>query len=85
MVLTMILTVILFVIGIALVVMNPLNALAITFGMFLVAVSILNVAIQVYFPSQPLSTVELRVVQPEKKAKKKPVKRVAKGKKSRKR
>ena len=64
MVLTTILTIILFIIGIITVVFNPMNAMAISFGMFLVAVSILNIAVQIYFPQRPEGTVELKVVQP---------------------
>jgi len=61
------------------VVFNPMNATAISFGMFLVAVSILNVVIQIYFPQTPESTVELKVVQPPK-----PKKRVKKARKKKK-
>jgi NADH:ubiquinone oxidoreductase subunit K len=62
MLVTSVLTVILFIIGIITVVFNASNPLAISFGMFLVAVSILNIAVQIYFPQQPRGTVELKVV-----------------------
>ncbi len=87
---TMILTVILFAIGIVIVFLNPLSPVAISFGMFLVAVSILSVAIQVYFPATPLKPVELRVVKsrvrpkPRRKPARKAKKRVKKAKKTRK-
>lgn len=82
MALTLVLTVILFIVGIMTVFLNPLNPIAISFGMFLVAVSILNVAVQIYFPPQPQGTVELKVVKvrPEK-IPKKTVKKVKKAKK----
>ena len=82
---TMILTVILFILGIIIVFLNPINPVAISFGMFLVAVSVLNIAVQIYFPAAPSSPVELKVV---KRVKPKPVrkvkKRVKKAKKRRK-
>ena len=59
----MILTVILFTLGIAIVFLNPADPMAISFGMFLVAVSVLSVAIQIYFPATPASPVELKVVE----------------------
>ena len=60
---TLILTVILFTLGIVIVFLNPIDPMAISFGMFLVAVSVLSVAIQIYFPATPSSPVELRVVE----------------------
>lgn len=60
---TMILTVILFVIGIVIVFLNPADPMAISFGMFLVAVSVLSVAIQIYFPATPSAPVELKIVE----------------------
>lgn len=84
MALSMLLSAILFVIGLYLVVTSPLDAMMITLGLFLVAVSILNIAIQIYFPSNPKETVELKIVVPKKKAKKRSVKRVRKKKSSRK-
>ena len=74
MLLTLVLTVILFIIGIITVFFNPLNPLAISFGMFLVAIAILNVAVQIYFPQTSQSTVELKVVNA--KTTEKPKKRV---------
>lgn len=82
---TMILTVILFILGIIIVFLNPINPVAISFGMFLVAVSVLNIAVQIYFPATPSSPVELRVVKRVKpKPKRKPKKRVKKRKKKKK-
>jgi len=63
------------------VLLNPLNAVAISFGMFLVAVSILSVAIQIYFPATSASPVELRVVE----RRERPKPRVIPKKKTRKR
>ena len=76
----MALTLVLFFVGIATVFFNPLNPLAISFGMFLVAISILNIAVQIYFPMQPKETVELKVIkvkttQKPKKGTKKPTKK----------
>ncbi|MFH1474045.1 MAG: hypothetical protein ABIE55_04110 [Candidatus Aenigmatarchaeota archaeon] len=87
---TLILTIILFAIGIVIVFLNPLSPVAISFGMFLVAVSILSVAIQIYFPATPSRPVELRVVERRVKPKprRKPVrkaKRTVKKTKTRKR
>ena len=84
---TMILTVILFILGIIIVFLNPINPVAISFGMFLVAVSILSVAIQIYFPATPSRPVELRVVERREKPRvvpKKTKRRVKKARKSRK-
>ena len=80
-VLTLALTLVLFLVGVAIVFLNPLDALAISFGMFLVAVSILNIAVQIYFPMQPKQTVELKVM-PAKEASK-PKKRAKKASKKR--
>jgi NADH:ubiquinone oxidoreductase subunit K len=82
MLLTLVLTVILFIIGVITVFFNPMNPLAISFGMFLVAVAILNVAVQIYFPQQPQGTVELKVVKV--KTAEKPKKRVRKSRKRKK-
>jgi uncharacterized oligopeptide transporter (OPT) family protein len=92
---TMVLTVILFVIGIIVVFLNPVDPMAISFGMFLVAVSVLSVAIQIYFPATPPSPVELRVVKrratpkprvmSKRKRKRKPKKRAKKAKRKKKR
>jgi membrane-bound ClpP family serine protease len=82
---TMILTVILFILGIIIVFLNPINPVAISFGMFLVAVAVLNIAVQIYFPAVPSSPVELRVVERRVKPKSKSKKRVKKAKKKRKR
>ena len=59
---TMVLTLILFVLGIIIVFARPWNATAISIGMFLVAVSVLNIAIQIYFPP-PRGPVQLRVIE----------------------
>jgi hypothetical protein len=85
---TLILTVLLFTIGIVIVFLNPVDPMAISFGMFLVAVSVLSVAIQIYFPATPSSPVELRVVErvakpkPRVSPKRKPRKRAKKARKS---
>ena len=60
--LTLILTLVLFLVGVAIVASSLSNPVAISFGMVLVAVSILNVAVQFYFPAQPSDSVELKVV-----------------------
>ena len=54
----------------------------ITFGMLLIAVSILNFAVQIYFPQQPRGTVELKVVNV--KTVEKPKKRVKRSRKKKK-
>jgi uncharacterized oligopeptide transporter (OPT) family protein len=87
---TLILTVILFTVGIVIVFLNPIDPMAISFGMFLVAVSVLSVAIQIYFPATSSSPVELKVVErrveskPRLKPKRKPRKSAKKAKKTRK-
>ena len=78
-ILTLVLTIILFLLGISIVILNPLNAMAISFGMLLVAVAILNMAVHVYFPQQPQGTVELKVINVR--TEKKPVKKAKKAKK----
>jgi hypothetical protein len=60
---TLVLTFILFIVGVLIVFSNPLDPAAISIGMFLVAISILNIAIQIYFPAMPERQVELRVVE----------------------
>ena len=82
MMLSLVLTVVLFIIGIITVALSPLNPLAITFGMLLIAVSILNFAVQIYFPQQPRGTVELKVVNV--KTVEKPKKRVKRSRKKKK-
>jgi hypothetical protein len=88
---TLILTVLLFTIGIVIVFLNPADPMAISFGMFLVAVSVLSVAIQIYFPATPTRPVELRVVErvaepkPRVMPKRKPKKRAKKAKRKKKR
>lgn len=58
---------ILLVLGALIVFTNPWDPTAIIVGMFLVSVSILNLAIQIYFPPLPEQSVELKVVEePEK-------------------
>jgi len=81
-ILTFALTLIVLALGAIIVFTNPLNLLAIIFGMFLISVAILNLAVQIYFPPTPEQTVELKVVEepvkmPERveKPKKKPRKR----------
>lgn len=61
----MVLTFILLIIGVMTVYSFPLNSLAISMGMFLLAVSILSFALHIYFPPTPKHVV-LRVVEPVK-------------------
>jgi len=72
-VVNVILTMILLVVGALIVFTNPLDPLAIIVGMFLVSVSILILAIQIYFPPTIEEPVELKIVE-EPKAVKVPVK-----------
>lgn len=62
---TMFLSLVLLLLGALTVYSFPLNALAISLGMFLLAVSILSIALQIYFPPKPKHVV-LRVVEPAK-------------------
>ena len=62
-ILTIALIFIVLVLGAIIVFTNPLDPIAIIFGMFLVSVAILNLAIQIYFPPTPEQTVELKVVE----------------------
>lgn len=62
-ILTFALTLIVLILGAVIVFTNPLDPLAIIFGMFLISVAILNLAIQIYFPPAPEQTVELKVVE----------------------
>jgi len=81
-ILTFALTLIVLILGAVIIFTNPLDPLAIIFGMFLISVAILNLAVQIYFPPASEQTVELKVVEeptkmPEKveKPKKMPKKR----------
>lgn len=58
----MILTLILLVLGVATVYSFPLNITAISLGMFLIGVSILSIAIHIYFPPKPREVL-LKVVE----------------------
>ena len=60
---TFVLTLVVLILGALIVFSNPLDTLAIIFGMFLVSSAILNLAIQIYFPPSPDQTVELKVVE----------------------
>jgi len=60
---TIILTFIVLVLGALIVFTNPADPAAIIVGMFFVSVSILNLAIQIYFPPSPEQPVELKVVE----------------------
>jgi uncharacterized protein (DUF58 family) len=60
---TFVLTLIVLILGALIVFTNPLDPLAIIFGMFLVSAAILNLSIQIYFPPSPEQTVELKVVE----------------------
>lgn len=62
----MVLTLILFVLGILMVFARPWDVTAISLGMFLVAISVLNIAVQIYFPQPKLSKepIRLKVVEP---------------------
>ncbi len=77
---TFALTVVVLVLGALIVFVNPMDITAIIFGMFLISVSILNLAVQIYFPPVPEQTVELRVVEEPKIAS--PVKAVQRSAKS---
>ena len=80
-------SIIVFALGIMIVFLNPLSPLAISLGMFLVAVAILSVAIQVFFPAEQPRPVELRVVAKStvrKRVRPKPKKKAKKVKRSRK-
>ena len=70
---TSILTLIVLVLGALIVFTNPINPSAIIFGMFLVSVSILVLAVQIYFPPTVEQPVELKVLE-EPKIQKIPVK-----------
>jgi hypothetical protein len=63
---TMVLTLILFVLGILMVFARPWDVTAISLGMFLVAISVLNIAVQIYFPQPQISKnpIRLKVVEP---------------------
>jgi len=62
----MVLTLILFVLGILMVFARPWDVTAISLGMFLVAISVLNIAVQIYFPQPQVSKepIRLKVVEP---------------------
>jgi uncharacterized membrane protein YfcA len=62
-VVNIILTMILLVLGALIVFTNPIDPLAIIVGMFLISVSILILAIQVYFPPTTEEPVELKIVE----------------------
>jgi hypothetical protein len=62
-VVNVILTMILLVLGALIVFTNPIDPLAIIVGMFLVSVSILILAIQIYFPPTMEEPVELKIVE----------------------
>jgi len=79
---TVILTLLLLAIGVVTVYSYPLNITAISLGMFLIGISILSIAIHIYFPPQRKEVI-IRVVE-SKKVQKRPVKRRRKVKKRRK-
>ena len=75
-----ILNLILITVGFFIVYASPLSALAITFGMLLIAASIISFAILIYFPPVPTGYVKLKVIEESPKAprlatRKKPKKR----------
>ena len=74
---SLVLSIILFLIGLTLVVSNPGNSAYITFGMFLVAISLLSALIPAYFPKK-IEHVRLKLIEPER------LKRAVKGKRKRK-
>lgn len=57
-----IISVILFVLGVILIILDPLSPVMISTGMFLIAIAILSVALQIYYPEKP-KHVELRVIE----------------------
>jgi hypothetical protein len=58
-----VLTMIVLVLGALIVFTNPIDPLAIVIGMFFVSMSILVLAVQIYFPPTSEEPVELRVVE----------------------
>lgn len=70
---TLILSLIALVVGALMIFANPLDPLAIIFGMFIISVSILSLAVQIYFPPSPQQEVELEVVEEPKEVVKIPV------------
>jgi hypothetical protein len=66
---TLALTLIALVVGALMIFANPLDPSAIIIGMFIISVSILNLAVQIYFPPSPQQEVELQVVEEPKEVK----------------
>jgi len=66
---TLTLTLIALVVGALMIFANPLDPSAIIIGMFIISVSILNLAVQIYFPPSPQQEVELQVVEEPKEVK----------------
>ena len=62
-ILNAILTMIVLVIGALIVFASPADPIAISFGMFLISVAILILAVQIYFPPIKEEAVELKVVE----------------------
>jgi hypothetical protein len=58
-----VLNLILIIIGFLIVYSSPLSALAITLGMFFIAISIISFAILIYFPPSQPGYVKLRVIE----------------------
>ncbi|MFH1229359.1 MAG: hypothetical protein V1678_02960 [Candidatus Aenigmatarchaeota archaeon] len=61
--LTLALTMVVLILGVLVIMVNPMEPSAIIFGMFMISVSILMISVQVYFPPVPEQTVELKVVE----------------------
>ena len=78
---TLTLTLIALVLGALMIFANPMDPLAIILGMLIISVSILNLAVQIYFPPSPQQEVELQVVEEPKEEVKAPVEVVKKPKK----
>ncbi|MEM5778546.1 MAG: hypothetical protein QXD43_01655 [Candidatus Aenigmatarchaeota archaeon] len=82
---TIVLTFIVLMLGALIVFTNPFDLAAIIIGMFLVSMSILNLAIQVYFPPSQEEPVELKVIeQPIEQSKPLEVKKAKKSKRRKK-
>jgi len=57
-----IISVILFVLGVILIILDPSSPVMISTGMFLIAIAILSATLQIYYPEKP-KHVELRVIE----------------------
>ena len=73
-----ILNLVLIIVGFIIVYSNPLSALAITLGMFFIAISIISFSILIYFPPPQPNYVKLKVIEEGPKTPKTPLKTKAK-------